>query len=335
MNAIERAELLEKAERFNRTRSYSEVRALLEGVSQSEWLSEPFLAYLLAVAWRQTGNLTGAHELAVLAERQASMATRSSLYRKLRNLQGILAIDLGDLNLAEDCFSDALSAAYAAEDNMLAALAVAHLGIIADIRCDWTSALSCYQRSKAHWEREGNHLYRGLCLHNLGMTFRQLSLLDHADKSFREASWIFSNYGGPDDGSPTAIERALLFLVRGEAEIAEFLIHRALERAISSNHTMHQGEALRVKGMVELRKGNVKSAYESLKAAERIARSAQAKLLLAEVNEVLIAVEITRGRERGAARRADMAATLYRQIGAPNRAESVTDKLISARQAVI
>ncbi|CAN5732612.1 hypothetical protein BH23GEM6_BH23GEM6_16260 [soil metagenome] len=323
MDAVERATLLEEVEGFNKLRAYAEVLALMRNQPVEVRKTEPLLGYYFAVALQQTGSEIEAHQVIEQVELVAGLHRGDFLHRRVRNLQGMLAIGSGDLTAAESYLAEAFEAAHESGDRVLAALAVAHQGIVADIRCDWTKALACYHRSKFYWETGGSFFYLGLCQHNLGMTFRQLQLMEQADASLCEAIRTFMRYGQPDDVCATEIERALLACIQGDLTFAKAMICRALERADRTKHRKLQGEALRVLGMVQFESGDLKGARVSLRRSVRLARSLRTKMLWAEANETMAFVDMASGRTKAAERRRQLAIAVYRQMGATVRADRV------------
>jgi tetratricopeptide (TPR) repeat protein len=323
MQPIERAELLEKVEGLNKLRAFPELCTLLQGRPRELILQEPWLAYYLAVSWREVGRGGESLELLREVEHLVLPGENDRLLRRIDNLQGMLSIDSGNLADADLHFSAAFQSACKANDHLIAGLVIAHQGIVADIRCDWAQALICYHRSKGHWQILRDFLYIGLCNHNLGMTYRQLALVDEADACFRAAVRMFIRYGRPDDVCATEIERALLFSLRGESVIADKLITLALERTKRIRNKRMQAEALRVQGLIRLHETNYRDAQISLRRAARISRQLGMKMLRAEVQEALAAIDGLTGQSRNRLRRQRLAKFLYLQMGATARAGRV------------
>jgi len=323
MDAIERSTLLEKVERLNKERAYPEVLALMSLEPVHARIAEPLLGYYLAVAYQQTGDESEARRIVEEVESAGGHQRGDFVHRRLLNLQGMLAINSGELTLADTYLSEAFEAAHETGDHVLAGLAVAHQGVVADIRCDWTKALACYHRSKHYWETSGNFLYLGLCQHNLGMTFRQLSLVDQADACFSEAVKMFLRYGKPDDVCATEIERALLACIQGDLQFADAMINRALERVVRTKHKKLEGEALRVLGRLQFELGDMEGARLSLRRATNLARSLGLKMLRAEASDTMACVEKATGRTIATERRRRIAVALYRKMGATVRADRV------------
>jgi tetratricopeptide (TPR) repeat protein len=320
MNAIERAELLDRAEGYHKRRQFSKVCDVVGSLDDDRNLAEPHLLYFLTVALRETGRAAEAANLIDRAIRLDPTYEQHAIFAKLRNLAGMIAIDLGDLRSAENCFSDALRLSSKLGNEELSGLALAHLGVVSDIKCDWTRALLYYQRSKTLWEKQGHHMYRGLCLHNLGITFRQLSLLEKAEQYFFDAYQIFEKFGGPGDTCLTDVERSLVLSDRGDTLVAEKTITRALEAARSSKRSHLEAVALRVKGLVMMNMSEFNEARTTLRSAFRLARVCKSRMLTAQIHEAFAKLHMRSGNPAGAKRRRRSAAMLYYQMGATVRA---------------
>jgi hypothetical protein len=88
-------------------------------------------------------------------------------------------------------------------------------------------------------------------------------------------------------------------------------------------HKKMEAEALRVQGLIQMHEANYRAARSSLRRAARISRQLGVKMLRAEVQEALAAIDGLTGNARSGVRRQRLSKFLYLQMGAVARAGRV------------
>lgn len=323
LGVLERNELLDEAERISARRDYRALATFLGALPEDALFGDPELPHLLALAWYQIDRCDLALEmLNGLAERFGS-ATNNRLYRRRLNLQATCLFNTGDLQNAEQLLLQVLAAASQADDQLFIASATSNLGVIADIRCEWTDAIAAYRRALAAFQRLGDQASIGACYHNLGMTFRQLGHLSESGASFDTALEYFRRLGSPEEIAGTESERALLFLLKDDVERAEKTVARSYTIMSRIGNERMMGEILRVWGIVHLKRQRTFQARTALEQALVLARSSGNSLLEAEVCEEMGQVETFENHDGPADAWRMRAREIYRSAGAITRAERV------------
>jgi tetratricopeptide (TPR) repeat protein len=320
LSVLEANDLLEEAEALSAGQAFEELEAILQQAADSELESTPELLHLLANAKWRLGQTKAALDLLRGTAWRFGTLGNSTLYRRHRILHGVLMLEIGALTEAEEHFAYVSWLAHDVGDSFGLGVATMNQGVIADIRCEWDSALGSYQRAIAAFERNGNLSWVPRCQHNMAMTYRQVGQLAKAHSHFDQALLGLSTFGTQGEILCSKAERALLFEVSGDHAFAMKIAEAALKQAESIEDVRSIGELLRVNGILLREEGKVHDARHLLMRGWHIARDYGAKLLEAESLEELAICEAESGSPLGAAAVMSQAAKVFEEIGASMRA---------------
>jgi tetratricopeptide (TPR) repeat protein len=321
LSVLEANELLEEAEGLSARHAFIELESLLQEASDAELERAPELLHLLANANWRLGRANRALELVRKMELRFSTLGNSQLYRRHRILHGVLMLELGDMRAAEEHFAEVAWLAHDVGDSFGLGVATMNQGVAADIRCEWDSALTAYQRAIAAFERNGNLSWVPRCQHNMGMTYRQIGQLAKAYSSFDQAISGLVAHGTSGEILCSKGERALLLEMSGDHLFAKKIAVSGLRQANIIGDSRSIGELLRVNGILLRAEKNLKDARRFLRQSRRLAHQNGAKLLEAESLEELAICEAESGNYERAAATMSKAASAFEAMGADVRAK--------------
>jgi putative nucleotidyltransferase with HDIG domain len=235
---------------------------------------------------RQAGDAETAGEYFELSLALAERLGDAALVGRALNGIGTLAQGAGELDGAAHLFLRAHDCAVAGGDVLLQGQTQQNLGIICNIRGDLTGALKHATAALAHLEAAGHPHARGGVLNNLGMLHVDLGRLDEADAYFTRA--LQSVQDGSD--LPLAglihVNRAELFLARGEHDRARASCDEGFEIAGRIGDTVRQAEALKFYGIIYRETGKLHLAENHLLLAAGAA-AGRDRVLEAEIQREL------------------------------------------------
>jgi tetratricopeptide (TPR) repeat protein len=185
-------------------------------------------AMLLAEACLRTGDpRVAAHWLDTAEPLLKRSGDRPSL-RRVVNMQGAAAFDVGTLETAESHFHAALQMALLDDDSLLVARATNNLGMILALRGDDDQAIAAYQRAIPKYQGLGNA--RGLAetWHNLAISYRNRGELDASEEAERRAIEFATEANNPRLAAMAQVGRAEVALRRGDASWARATLLRAI-----------------------------------------------------------------------------------------------------------
>jgi tetratricopeptide (TPR) repeat protein len=321
LSVLEANDLLEEAEALRVKNRFDELRDLLASVPNRLFDSEGSLRYYSGVVALRSGNYINALANVQRAIEILPAFENTRVHRRCLNLQGIILIELGRLDAAEECLLDASSAAAAAEDLEILANTTMNLGVIADMRCRWEQAIAAFTRARFVFESIAKHRMAAGSHHNLGMSLRQLGLFSDAYAHYDHALEGYTAFGTNADLVGIYSERALLLSDMGDGKQAERCAKRALSIARELGHARFIGECLRSLGAVLLRNGQRSDGRQSLELALPISQETHMTMLEAELHEELAVLERREGNEHSGERHLESCVNLYTKIGADMRSE--------------
>jgi tetratricopeptide (TPR) repeat protein len=266
-----------------RQREWAALAERLRPLGEETLTADPELGFLFADAARRLGETETSRRVAERVEPAALRSGDRRLAVNVVNLRGMALTDGGRLEDAEDAFSRLLELASEWEDEEFAARASNNLGVLANIRGQRETALTCYGRALAAYQRLG--YVRGLAQthHNLGISYRDLAFAEDADAHFRRAIEMGTASAAEDVVAGAELERALLRARAGDGPLAERMARRALERYERLGDPLGRGDALRGVAAALRASGRDPEAHDALDAALVIAQENADPLLLAEV----------------------------------------------------
>jgi non-specific serine/threonine protein kinase len=103
------------------------------------------------------------------------------------NGAGILAMAMGDLEVANERLSESLAIGEQIGDLRRVAVATNNLGNLALQPSDWEEAIRLYHRAIELWRQLGDRTWEGMTTTNLGMAYFGAGDMDNARKSYEES----------------------------------------------------------------------------------------------------------------------------------------------------
>ncbi|MGH7477036.1 MAG: tetratricopeptide repeat protein [Longimicrobiales bacterium] len=334
MSAERRTELLARARALERGRDHAGIAALLGDVDPAELVGEPELGFLLATAWRRTGQPGRALELTRQLAVSCARRGRDRLWRARLNLEAALQFDRGDTAAAESLWRTVADEALSAADDELLANAHNNLGVVFTLQGRHDEALAAYGRALAACQRRGDRGGMARAHQNLAISYRELGFLRDADTHFTAAREHAHADGSEDLVGRAEEERAILFLLAGDERLAAAAAERALVRFQRIGDTVGMGEALRVLGLADLAAQRPQDARSHLDAALAAAREGGAALLEAETLEALAAADEALGGGNADALRTE-ARTLFARMGADGWGRQIRARTRALAQATL
>lgn len=240
------------------------------------------------------------------------------------------ALERGDLTEAQDRYEAALK--IAGENVSLLAKIEQNLGIVANIRGNWSEALHHYARSLAAYEASSDERGCAFAHHNLGMIHADRKQWSEADRHYQTSQALAEAAGDRHLGGIATMNRAEVRLALGDDEGARAGAERALQIFTEVEARRHKAGAHRLLGMVFRKRGEIALAESHLRSALEIAASACAPLIEADAAKELAALYEQVGRRDDAIGLLSLARELYGQLRArPDLGE--VEERIEALQA--
>jgi tetratricopeptide (TPR) repeat protein len=241
------------------------------------------------------------------------------------------ALERGDLTEAQERYSAALH--LAGENITLIGKIEQNLGIVANIRGDWSEALDHYTRSLAAYEVSSDERGCAFAHHNLGMIHADRKQWSEADSHYRTSQALAEAAGDRHLGGIATMNRAEVRLALGDDEAARVGAEQALQIFTEVEARRHRAGAHRLLGMVFDRRGQVALAESHLRSALEIAASACAPLIEADAAKELAALYERQGRRDDAVGLLSLARELYGQLRARVDLGEVEERIESIQAA--
>jgi putative nucleotidyltransferase with HDIG domain len=258
---------------------------------------------LLGHCYRHAGQSDLAAEEYELALSLAELHGNDPLASRALNGLGLVSQARGDLDRAEEFHRAARDRAEGARDELRLGEAAQNLGIIANIRGDLQRAAQMYLEGLRHLEASGDtsNSLRGqiATLNNLGMLNVDLGRLEEANGYFSRALSLCERLGDIVYSGIIHINRAELFLAKGELDRARESCDEGFEIFSRLNHAVRKAEALKFYGVIYRESGKLHLAEIHLRQAIEIA-SQQEPLLEAETQREMARVQRAQGHNREA-----------------------------------
>ena len=329
MGALSRDAVALKAEleRLAEERRWGDIRERAADLSDSELTADPKVAYLVAEALFYGGKMERALNLVLVAEAEfRSRHDRLSLLAAL-NLAGAVEFELGDLNGAEQRFSDLLELARESDNDEMSGRATNNLGAIASLRGEHEQALSLFRLSIPVYQKVGFLAGLAQTDHNLGIVNRDLGDWRQADRQYRSAQRRARQLGDNRLSAMARAGRAEIAYLRGDRVFAAVEARHALEAHVELGDELGRADVLKLLGSIVAAEPDRGMAARHFEDALRLAREHTNPLLEAEILEER--ARLHDAEDRKALARADLeaAAANYRRLGAAGRVKAVEERL--------
>lgn len=312
---------------------WTALRELLASQLTPVLLADPRLAYLAAEALYHTGRMAELAEYAEAYEEAARDAADLAGTMKALNLGGIAAFELGRTSDAEVRFDLLMELAEAEGDQDMLARAANNLGALANLKGRRHEAIAYYNLAIPLYAKLGQ--VRGLAQshHNLGMSYRDLDLLDDSVDEYKRSVVLAYRIDYVPLVAMATTGRAESELRRGDGALARELVVRGLQMARDVGDPISEAEALRVCGLTYAKSpgGDLDKARLDLEAALELAHATGNALLEAEVERDLGRLERAGERPLEAVRLLESARERFLALGAAAAARDVTSDLDSLR----
>lgn len=329
LTAEERYRLIEEASELSDRWDSQGVEELLSPLFPEYLVAEPELGHLLSLALYRAGRQREATEWI----RQLTGACQNHSDRLLGRhllLKGSLYVEQGELDKGNSLFGRAAAIAGQIRDQLQWALATMNMGVVSVIRCEWQPGLAAFKRAVAMYTQLGRSTEVAVCTHNIGMVYREMGELSTAADVFDCAIQQYASLPNVQELCSTESERALLFLACGDLNLSQAAALRALDFAIAKNNLRHEGEVLRVLGIVRRAQGLYADAKAHLERAMMLARQTNTAMLEAEVNQELAILAHVQRDFSTANARARLANACFKRLGAEKRAERIEEMAAQA-----
>ncbi len=320
------SQLRDELDRLAAERDWGAIGERVAQLDDSTLTADPKVAVLAAEALLYRGRVERALSLALIAE--AEFRTRYDQLNLLTamNLAGAAQFELGDLDGAEERFAEILELSRERGEDEMGGRATNNLGAIASLRGDHVRALSLFRLSIPAYQRVGFGAGLAQTYHNLGIVHRDLGFWHVADRHYLEAQKRARRLGDRRLAAMARIGRAEVAYRRGDHHFAAIEARHALEAFVEIGDDLGRADALRLLGNIATAR-DLEEAARNFDEALNLAREHGNLLLEAEVLEERAAMH--GASERLALARADLelAAGVYRRLGAAKRLEGVEERL--------
>jgi len=310
-------------------RSWSALVERVSDLDDADLAVDPKVAYLVAEALLHLGQMERALNLVLAAEAEyRARHDTVSLLRAL-NLAGAILFELGDLEGAEERFSDQLELARERADEEMSGRATNNLGAIASLRGEHERAISLFRLSLPAYQKVG--FLQGLAQadHNLGIVHRDLGYWREAERHYRGAQRHARQLGDERLAAMARVGQAEIAFRRGDARFAEVEGRRSLQIFVQLGDELGRGDALRLLGSIAMWQSRLGEAQQHLEQALELARRYSNPLLEAEVLEERGELHLKMGQVALARADLEAAAVTYRRLGAAKRLRQAQEKLES------
>lgn len=318
--AIPQDPLLESAQAYAGRNEWAELCRLVESAPQDERNLE--LGLLLAEGMLRLGQLAEAHTL--LRALSAGSRENDQQSRRIINMLGAAAFELGLMQESKERFCEALHLASEAGDVLTLGRATNNLGMIAHLEGRYDRALVQYELAVPAYQRLGFTAGLAETHHNMALALRELGHLDQADRNARRAIDYAREAGNRRLLAMAQVGRAELMLRRGRATVADAMARLGAEEYSAIGDVLGEADAWRVAGASRILLGENAAARTALDRAVELARSHGSALIEAEALEARARLHAAEGSWSLVEADVAEARRLYRASGAVALEEKLT-----------
>lgn len=320
-------DLRRELERLAAERGWDDILERTRQLDDTALVADPKVAYLVAEAQVHLGHIERALNLALAAE--AEFRARHDTVNLLAalNLAGVVQFELGDLSGAEERFSELLELARERDDEEMSGRATNNLGAIASLRGDEEKALSLFRLSIPSYQKVGFQIGLAQTDHNLGIAHRDLGRWRDAERYYESALRRARQLGDRRLAAMARVGQAEVSHRRGDDEYARAEARYALEVFLEIGDELGRCDSLKLLGSVALARADWDEANRCLADALELARRFANPLLEAEILEERAELHERTGQSALAHADAEVAAAIYRRLGATKRHHETQEKL--------
>ena len=232
------------------------------------------------------------------------------------NLQAIVHWHQGALDEAERLYHEARKTAMRAGEDRLAAMTSQNLGVIANIRGDFDTALHHYEASLAAYRALGLPSDVCVALNNLGLLYTHLEQWERARSAYAEALQIADVLGNVSTRIMIEVNAAESLVAQSSLREAREACDRAMALSRAAQDARAHGELYKVYGIIARELGDLGDSESFLLHAQEIAEQRQNLLLLAEVTKEKAELHHRQGRNRDTLQCLNRAHRLFAQLRA-------------------
>lgn len=307
-------------------RRWDEILKRTARLDDADLSSDPKIAYLVAEARVHLGHMDRALNLALAAE--AEFRARHDTVNLLTalNLAGVVQFEVGDLNGAEERFSELLELARERDNEEMSGRATNNLGAIASLRGDDEVALSLFRLSIPSYQKVGFQIGLAQTDHNIGITYRDLGRWREAERHYDSALRRARQLGDERLATMARVGQAEVSHRRGDHEYAGAEARHALEAFAAIGDELGRCDALKLLGSIAHARSEYDEAKRYLAGALELAREYANPLLEAEILEERARLHESTGRSALAHADAEVAAAIYRRLGATRRQQKALER---------
>ena len=248
------------------------------------------------------------------------------------NLQGNVRWQLGDLDEAERLYLVARTRAIRAGDAKLAAMTAQNLGVLANIRGDYTAAEYQYKASLADYRSLDLKSDIGIALNNLGLLFTKLKRYDEAEQVLLEGAQICELDGDVMARTQLDINLAELWVERKEFMRAQNAVRKALAAAAQTGDGSAIGKATKLLGVIARETGSFDEAEQHFIRADEVFMARGELLLQAEIARDRATLARLTGKNRDVLQQLNRAHRLFTQLRAKEDLAEVGAKFNTLEQ---
>ncbi|UCF18897.1 MAG: tetratricopeptide repeat protein [Gemmatimonadota bacterium] len=318
--------LRDELDRLAAERDWGAIGERVARLDASTLSAVPKVAVLAAEAALYLGRVERALSLALIAEAEFRARYDQLNLLPAMNLAGAAQFELGDLDGAEERFAVILELARERGEDELAGRATNNLGAIASLRGDHERALSLFRLSIPTYQKVGFGVGLAQTYHNLGIVNRDLGFWHVADRHYLEAQKRARRLGDRRLAAMARVGRAEIAHRRGDNRFAGIEAQQALKTFVEIGDDLGRADVLRLLGSIAAER-DPEEAARSFEEALSLAREHDNLLLEAEVLEERAAMHAARERLALSCADLELAAGVYRRLGAAKRLEEVEKRL--------
>ena len=210
---VDRAHEAEKRGQRNTARDYFE--AALWRLREASDAAPSRLVRSIARCWQVDAEYEEAFDCLTAAEAIAEAHADESAIGHAINVRGIIHWQRGELDAAQALYRQALDIALRVSDTRLAAMAAQNMGVVANVRGDFTNAMHYYRTSLNGYRSLGLPRDVYIVQNNLGRLYTEQKKWDEAERAYDEALHIATALGELSGATMIDVNVAEMWVRRG------------------------------------------------------------------------------------------------------------------------